>query len=129
MIGLVISILRMPLPWLVWVMLLVAANFLAPLFYIQTLEAQLTIAAVLIGFIIQSYIHSKLGFVRLLGLGHILWIPLVIWLGFRLGDIGLENPFGIWLASLLLINTVSLVIDVIDVIRFFSGEKSPISSG
>lgn len=129
MIGLVISILRMPLPWLVWVMLLVAANFLAPLFYIQTLEAQLTIAAVLIGFIIQSYIHSKLGFVRLLGLGHILWIPLVIWLGFRLGDIGLENPFGIWLASLLLINTISLVIDVFDVIRFFSGEKSPISSG
>ncbi len=125
MIGLVISILRMPLPWLVWVMLLVAANFLAPLFYIQTLEAQLTIAAVLIGFIIQSYIHSKLGFVRLLGLGHILWIPLVIWLGFRLGDIGLENPFGIWLASLLLINTVSLVIDVFDVIRFFSGERSP----
>lgn len=110
-------------------MLLVAANFLAPLFYIQTLEAQLTIAAVLIGFIIQSYIHSKLGFVRLLGLGHILWIPLVIWLGFRLSDIGLENPFGIWLASLLLINTVSLVIDVFDVIRFFSGEKSPISSG
>ena len=128
MIGLVISILRMPLPWLVWVMLLVAANFLAPLFYIQTLEAQLTIAAVLIGFIIQSYIHSKLGFVRLLGLGHILWIPLVIWLGFRLTDIGLENPFGIWLASLVLINAVSLVIDVIDVIRFFSGERSPTSS-
>ena len=128
MIGLVISILRMPLPWLVWVMLLVAVNFLAPLFYIQTLEARLTIAALLIGFIIQSYIHSKLGFVRLLGLGHILWIPLVIWLGFRLTDIGLENPFGIWLASLVLINAVSLVIDVIDVIRFFSGETSPTSS-
>ncbi len=125
MIGLVISILRMPLPWLVWVMLLVAANFLAPLFYIQTLEAQLTIAALLIGFIIQSYIHSKLGFVRLLGLGHIFWAPLVIWLGFRLGTIGLDSPFGIWLASLVLLNTVSLVIDVIDVIRFISGERSP----
>lgn len=109
-------------------MLLVLVNFLVPLFYIQTLEAKLAIAAVLSGAVIQSFIHSKLGFVRLLGLGHILWIPLVIWLGFRLTDIGLENPFGIWLASLVLINTVSLVIDVIDVIRFISGERSPTSS-
>ncbi len=128
MIGWMKSILKMPTPWLVWIMLLVAVNFLVPLFYIQTLEAQLTLAAMLAGAIIQSYIHSKLGFVRLLGLGHIFWAPLVIWLGFRLSDIGLENPFGIWLASLLLINTVSLVIDVIDVIRFFSGERSPTSS-
>lgn len=128
MIGLTRSILKMPLPWLVWVMLLVLVNFLVPLFYIQTLEAKLAIAAVLSGAVIQSFIHSKLGFVRLLGLGHILWIPLVIWLGFRLTDIGLENPFGIWLASLVLINTVSLVIDVIDVIRFISGERSPTSS-
>jgi hypothetical protein len=105
-------------------LLLVAVNFLVPLFYIQTLEAQLTLAAMLAGAIIQSYIHSKLGFVRLLGLGHIFWAPLVIWLGFRLGTIGLDSSFGIWLASLVLLNTVSLVIDVIDVIRFISGERS-----
>lgn len=125
MIGLMKSILKMPSPWLFWVMLLVAANFIVPLFYIQTLEAQLTIASIFAGAITQSYIHSKLGFVKLLGLGHIFWIPLVIWLGFRLSDIGLNDLFGIWLASLVVINTVSLVIDVIDVIRFFSGERSP----
>ncbi len=106
-------------------MLLVAANFLVPLFYIQTLEAQLTIAAMFAGAITQSYIHSKLGFVRLLGLGHIFWVPLVIWLGFRLNTIGLDSSFGIWLASLVLLNTISLIIDVIDVIRFISGERSP----
>ncbi len=128
MIGLARSILKMPLPWLVWVMLLVLVNFLVPLFYIQTLEAKLAIVAVLSGAVIQSFIHSKLGFVRLLGLGHLFWVPLVVWLGFRLADVGVENAFGVWLASLVLINAVSLVIDVIDVIRFFSGEKSPISS-
>lgn len=125
MIGLMKSILKMPSPWLVWIMLLMAVNFIAPLFYIQTLEAQLTIAGAFAGAITQSYIHSKLGFVRLLGLGHIYWAPLVIWLGFRLSSIGVDSSFGIWLASLLLLNTVSLVIDVIDVIRFFSGERSP----
>ena len=125
MIGFMKSILKMPSPWLVWIMLLVAVNFVAPLFYIQTLEAQLAIAAMFSGAIAQSYIHSKLGFVRLLGLGHIFWVPLVIWLGFRLSTIGLDSSFGIWLASLVLLNTVSLLIDVIDVIRFFSGERSP----
>ena len=125
MIGLMKSILKMPSPWLVWIVLLMAVNFFVPLFYIQTLEAQLTLAAVFAGAITQSYIHSKLGFVRLLGVGHIFWAPLVIWLAFRLSSIGVDSSFGIWIASLLLLNTVSLVIDVLDVIRFFSGDRSP----
>ena len=115
----------MPFPWLVWLMLLVTINLLVPLYFIQTVEAQFTIAAMLAGAITQSYIHSRLGFVRLLGLAHVFWVPLVIWLGLRLSTIGLDNPFGIWLASLVLINTVSLIIDVVDVIRFISGERSP----
>ena len=119
------SILKMPSQWLVWIVLLMAVNFFVPLFYIQTLEAQLTLAAVFAGAITQSYIHSKLGFVRLLGVGHIFWAPLVIWLAFRLSSIGVDSSFGIWIASLLLLNTVSLVIDVLDVIRFFSGDRSP----
>lgn len=122
MIGFMRSVLKMPTPWLFWVILLVAVNLVVPLFYIQTLEAQLTIASMMAGFITQSYIHSKLGFVKLLGLGHVFWIPLVVWLGFRLNDIGVGDAFGIWLASLVLINTVSLVIDVVDVTRFLSGE-------
>ena len=125
MIGLMKSILKMPSPWLFWIMLMVMVNLILPLFYIQTLEAQLTITSFFAGAVTQFYIHSKLGFVRLLGLGHIFWIPLVIWLGFRLGDISLDSPFGIWLASLVLINSVSLVIDAIDVVRSVGGERSP----
>lgn len=129
MIGLTKSMLKMPYPWLVWLMLLLAVNLFVPLFFIQTPEAQVTIAAVAAGAIIQSYIHSMLGFVRLLGLGHVFWAPLVIWLGFRLSVIGLDGSFGIWLASLVLLNTVSLIIDVVDVIRFLSGERLPTVSG
>jgi hypothetical protein len=125
MIGFMKAILRMPVPWLFWVMLLVAVNLIVPLFFIQTVEAQLSIAALIAGAIAQSVIHARLGFVRLLGLGHIFWIPLVIWLGFRLSDTGLGDLFAIWLAALVLINTVSLIIDGIDVVRFLSGERSP----
>ena len=125
MLGFMTSILKMPAPWLFWVILLVAVNLVVPLFYVQTLEAQLTIIAMLAGAVAQSFIHARLGFVKLLGLGHIFWIPLVICLGFRLSTIGLDSSFGIWLASLMFLNTVSLVIDGIDVIRFVSGERSP----
>ena len=128
MIGFMKSILKMPLPWRVWVLLLVTANLIVPLFHIQTLEAQLTIAAMVAGAITQSYIHSKLGFVKLLGLGHIFWIPLVIWLGFRLNAIGQDSSFGIWLALLVLVDTLSLAIDGIDVRRFIAGERSPVLS-
>jgi len=125
MMGFMKAILRMPVPWLFWVMLLVAVNLIVPLFFIQTVEAQLSIAALIAGAIAQSVIHARLGFVRLLGLGHIFWIPLVIWLGFRLSDTGLGDLFAIWLAALVLIDTVSLIIDGIDVVRFLSGERSP----
>ena len=125
MIGFMKAILKLPTPWLFWVMLLVAVNLVVPLFHIQTLEAQLTIAAMFAGAVTQSYIHSKFGFVRLLGLGHIFWIPLVIWLGIRLSDVGLGDPFGLWLAALVLLNALSLVIDGLDVVRFISGERSP----
>ena len=129
MIGFMKAIMKMPPPWRVWVILLLAVNLIVPLFYIHTLEAQLTIAAMFAGAITQSRIHARLGFVRLLGIGHIFWVPLVIWLGLRAGTVGLDSLFGIWLASLVLINTVSLVIDAIDVIRFLSGERSPTVSG
>jgi hypothetical protein len=125
MIGLMTSILKMPLPWVVWVACLMTVNFVVPLFYIQTLEAQLAIAVAFVAAILLSAIHVKLGFVRLLGLGHVFWIPLVIWFGFRLSEVGVDSPFGIWLASLVLVNSVSLVIDVIDVARYVSGERSP----
>ena len=125
MIGFMKSVLKMPYPWLAWIMLLMAVNFVAPLVFIQTLEAKIAIAAACAGALIQFFIHSKLGFVRLLGLGHLFWIPLVIWIAIRLSAVGLDSAFGIWLASLVLVNTVSLIIDITDVVRFLLGERQP----
>ena len=44
MIGLIKSTLRMPSPLLVWIAFLGSVNMVAPLFFIQTLEAQITLA-------------------------------------------------------------------------------------
>lgn len=125
MIGLIKSTLRMPAPWLVWIVLLGGANFVAPLFFLNTIEAQGTLALGFAGVLIQTQIHTRLGFVRLLGIGYIFWIPFVVWLSFRLGLAGFENAFGLWLLSLLVLNAISLVIDTIDVTRFILGERKP----
>ena len=77
------------------------------------------------GAMLMMFLFSRYGFVRLLGLGHIFWIPLVIWLGARIPETSLETPFGIWLVSVLVVNIVSLAIDMLDVSLYLKGDRKP----
>ena len=79
-----------------------------PLFFIHTLGAKVVLGSTLAGAMLMMFIFSRYGFVRLVGLGHILWIPLVIWLGTRTSEMALDTPFGIWLALVLGANIASL---------------------
>ena len=81
------GILRMSLPVKLWLLLLVAANGVAPLFFLNRVEAQAVLAAMMIGAMLMSVLTARFGFSRILGLGHILWIPLLGWLALRLGQI------------------------------------------
>jgi hypothetical protein len=63
---------KMPVHWRLWVMLLVLANFVAPLFYIGRLEAQVVFVVFLPTAILMTALTAYAGFTRLLGLGHIL---------------------------------------------------------
>lgn len=128
MIGFMVSVLRLPIQWRIWVGLLVLFNLVVPLAFYQHLEAQLTIASMVAGSLAQSHLHSKFGFVKLLGVGHVFWVPLVAWLVWRADSIDFQTLFGAWIAGLVVINTVSLVIDFVDVIRFALGERTPMPS-
>ena len=50
------SILTMPRPWIVWVVLLMVANMIVPLVYLGTLEGKVVLAAALFGAIAQTAI-------------------------------------------------------------------------
>ena len=119
------SILSMKPPWPVWVAGLMGLNMVGPLFFIQTPEAQAVLAATLAGAIFMMFLFSRYGFVRLLGLGHIFWVPLVVWLWGRFSEIGLNTTFGIWLTSVLVVNILSLIIDLIDVSLYIRGDRRP----
>ena len=125
MISFTKTIFALPKPWVAWVMLLVAVNIVISLFYLTTIEAQVVLGAALIGFIIQVAIFSTQGFVRLLGIGHILWLPMVFWLWSRLGLAAPGSFFQLWLIAVIVLDTISLIIDATDVIRYWNGERRP----
>ena len=76
--------------------------------------------------IIMTDIYRRLGFIRLLGIGHILWIPMVLWLWMRLDQTPpLDSTLKYWLIIVIVMNTLSLVLDVVDVIPYIKGDRVP----
>ena len=108
----------------VWVIALIAVN-LGSLAFIQTQYGLANLLATLAGIGVMILIYARLGFVRLLGVGHIFWIPMLIWFACSLPDKQTEPLLYYWVLSLIAFNSVSLLIDAIDVIRFAAGERSP----
>ncbi len=125
MIGFLRTMLTLPKPWVAWVMLLVAANMIVPFFFLGTPEGKVVLAAMLFGAVVQTAIFSAKGFVRLLGIGHIAWIPMVFWLWTRLEVAPAGSLFRYWILATIVLASLSLLIDATDVIRYVRGERDP----
>ncbi len=123
------GMMKMPFPWRLWLMLLVAVNLGVPLFFLDRREAQFVLGAMLFSMTLMTILTAKFGFTRILGLGHILWLPLVLFLLLRLSHIPADNFFGLWIRVVLIFNTVSLVLDAVDITRYIRGDKHQIVKG
>ena len=112
--------------WQVWVLMLLLVNGIAPLAFLETIEAKVVLVTFLFAAIVQMTMFRIFGFVRLLGLGHILpWAPMVVWLWTRLPPTGAAGAFGKWLLLVIALDTLSLVIDFVDVVRYIAGDRTP----
>ena len=118
------GMMKMPIHWQLWLALLVIVNFVIPLFFLNRLEAQVVAGTLLASVILMTGLTALSGFTRLLGLGHILWIPLLYFLWMRLEQNPADDFFGLWLRVLMILNAASLIIDVIDVGRYIAGDRS-----
>jgi len=119
----------MKFPWNLWVGLQALVNMVGGLVYIRTPEGQMALACLMLAFLIMWGIYAKKGFVRLLGLGHLIaWSPLMVWYAKVVAQGNAEGLFEYWLISILAINGISLVIDFVDVVRYSLGDKQPIQS-
>ena len=94
---------------------------MAPLVFLNTMEGKMVFAAGMAGAMVMMLIFRSKGFVRLLGVGHLFWIPLVIWLLGRVPEA--SGIFLYWILSVIVLDTLSLIIDVSDTIRYMGGEK------
>lgn len=125
--GLMRKILGMEFPWNIWVGILGGVNVIGGLWFWSSAEGKATIAAMVAAFVVMVGIYSRFGFVRLLGLGHILsWVPLLVFLGVSLRGPEPEGAFRTWIWCVVILNGISLVIDVADVVRYARGERKPV---
>lgn len=107
-----------------WVLLIV--NILGPVVFVTRLEAALTLAAYLVASVIIVVMHRRLGWVRILGLGHVLWLALLPWLIHRYLTTDPGGLFGAWLLSVIVVDLVCLALDVGDIVRYARGEREPV---
>ena len=118
------KVLGMKFPWNVWIGMLILVNIGGGLFFIRTAEGQLALICMMAAFLIMWGIYVKKGFVRLLGLGHLIaWTPQVVWYAQVVGETA--GWFKYWLISVIAVNGLSLAIDFVDVIRYSLGDKQP----
>ena len=112
-----------PVPrlWCVW---LVGVNA-ACLLFITHIEAQAVLAVTAIAVVAQTLIYGRIGFTRILGAIHILWVPMFAWMATRLDSIAAEPALAQWLLVLLVTNLISMAVDLTDTIRFLRGERTP----
>ena len=123
------QIFGMKFPWNLWVRLLVLVNMGGGLVFIRTMEGQLALVCMMASFLIMWGIYVKKGFVRLLGLGHLIaWTPQVVWYVQVILQGNAAGWFLYWLMSVIVVNGLSLVIDVVDVVRYSLGEKQPMNT-
>jgi len=123
------GLMNQSLPVRLWVGLMVIFNMIIPLFFLERLEAQVVLAAIMASMALMTLITATTGFTRLLGLGHIFWVPLLFFLLTHLDQIPADGLFGLWIRTLMVINSTSLVLDGVDVFRYLAGERGEVVKG
>lgn len=119
------GLMSLPMPGLVWLGLLVVVNLAAPIYFFETLEAKVVQAAFLASGALMVTIFASRGFVRLLGIAHIFWVPMIPWLLTRLDQFEPGDPIVYWMVTVIVMNSISLIFDAIDLVRYINGERQP----
>lgn len=115
---------KMPLPWRIWVAVLFSVN-MGSVFFLPGVEARVVLGGLLLAVFQQNIIFTRLGFVRLLGLGQFHWIAMLTWLVLRLNSVPGDTFLYRWVVAVIFCCGLSLVIDAVDVVRYLLGAREP----
>lgn len=112
--------------WVLWLLLSANAMWIVLLIMPGARRDGLLILAVnvVMGFA-MSALYEEIGYVRLLGLPHLIfWGPLLVYLALRLKRGAYDRIAGGVVAVGIVTLSVSLAIDLVDVIRYLLGERA-----
>ena len=68
-------------------------------------------------------LYSRFGYQKILGLGHVLWIPLLIYILLQVPQN--DGLFQTYLVVLAISIAISLIFDILDVWQYFSDTRPP----
>ncbi len=119
--GFFVELMQQPVLLPVWVFILMIVNLVSVVFWDEAL-AKLIFVTFMLSAILMMGLYSRFGFEKILGLGHILWIPLLVYVLVRLPCF--DGSFKSYLITLSITIGISLVFDTIDVWRYFSTRRN-----
>ncbi len=106
-----------------WLKIMIVVNFVFPLLLINHPPARVTLLSSVVAVAIGLLIYRLDGYRRLLALMHAPWVFLVWYLMPYLSVEGDMNPLRIWLWSIVIVNSISLVLDARDLWWYYVGKK------
>ncbi|MBE9047746.1 hypothetical protein IQ255_25670 [Pleurocapsales cyanobacterium LEGE 10410] len=110
------ELLKRPIYEVLWVFYMMAINLYAIAFWDEPL-AKTIVIVFMISSMFMMGLYSKFGFTKILGLGHILWIPLVLYIALSLP--AASGLYFTYLIVLLGTLSISIVIDMYDVWSYY----------
>ena len=118
--------------WLqIWIPLLMLGGFVAPFILLiwgkSRMIGAISLVASIIAAVAIDYMYKQIGYVKLLGLAHvIIWTPLIVYLIIQRR----REDLPVWpkriITFMIVIIGLSLVFDYVDALRYFLGNTTPL---
>lgn len=119
-----VELMQQPIWVPVWVLILAIVNVASVGFWSEPLAKAIFVTFMLSAMLMMG-IYSRFGFEKILGLGHILWIPLLAWVLMEIPTA--QAAFKSYLITLSISMVVSLALDIVDVWKYFTSRKGSLS--
>ncbi len=117
-----VELMQQPLWVSLWVLFLMLVN-MASLVFWQEAVAQLIFMNFLASAMLMMGLYARFGYTKILGLGHVPWIPLLAYMIIQIP--AAEASFRRYLLVLSISMAISLVLDTIDVWKYFKNRVRP----
>ena len=105
----------------IWVLILMIVNVASVGFWNEPL-AKVIFVTFMLSAMLMMGLYSRFGFEKILGMGHILWIPLLVYVLMEIPTA--RDTFKGYLIILSISIAVSLVFDIVDAWKYFTSRKS-----